>query len=41
MQLTQDERRMLDGEYGRACRKAMEILVDTGGDLRGGEDGSR
>ena len=30
MQLTQEERRMLDGEHGRACRKAMEILVALG-----------
>ena len=36
MQLTQEERRMLDGEYGRACRKAMEILA-TLGEIYGAE----
>jgi predicted aconitase len=36
MQLTQEERRMLDGGYGRACRKAMEILA-TLGEIYGAE----
>lgn len=30
MQLTTDEQRMLNGEYGRATQKAMEILVALG-----------
>jgi len=30
MELTQEERRMLAGEYGRATRKAMEILTALG-----------
>jgi predicted aconitase len=36
MQLTTEERRMLEGEYGRACRKAMEILT-TLGEIYGAE----
>ena len=36
MQLTQDERLMLEGGYGQACRKAMEILA-TLGEIYGAE----
>jgi predicted aconitase len=36
MQLTQEERLMLEGSYGKACRKAMEILV-TLGEIYGAE----
>ncbi len=33
MNLTLEERRMLDGDHGRAAQKAMEILVAHGKDF--------